>query len=106
MLQEDTTTGLAANFLLKYPTLRALQETRPHHVRQFFLGQGRRQTVGLEERLERIKSAVGVSTQASWNNPNRFMACSVAEQLKALIAHRPNQRAHPHPGRATYQLRS
>jgi transposase len=86
VLQQDTTTALAANFVLKYPTLRALQETRPAQVRRFFLGQGRRQTEGLEQRLGRIKDAVAVSTQAHWNNPNSFMACSLAAQLKPLIA--------------------
>src|SRR5262249_32659517 len=86
MLQNDITTALAANFVLKYPTLRTLQETRPHHVRQFFLGQGRRQTKGLQERLDQIKSAVAVSQEACWNNPNSFMAGSIADQLKPLIA--------------------
>lgn len=86
LLRQDTTTALAANFVLKFPTLCALQQARLHHVRQFFLGQGCRQTAGLEERLGRIAAAVPVSTQAHWNNPNSFMACALADQLKPLIA--------------------
>jgi transposase len=86
MLQQDTTTALAANFVLKFPTLRALQETPLHRVRQFFLGQGCRLTEGLQERLQTIKGAVAVSTQAHWNNPNSFMACALADQLKAVVA--------------------
>lgn len=76
---------MAANFVLKFPTLRALQEVRLHQVRRFFLGQGCRQTEGLEQRLGWIRTAVPVSTQAHWNNPNSFMACALAEQLKPLI---------------------
>ena len=86
MLQRDTTTALAAAFVLKFPTLRALQEAALHRVRKFFLGQGCRLTEGLQERLESIGDSTPVSTQAHWNNPNSFMACAVADQLKPLVA--------------------
>lgn len=85
LLQHDTTTALAADFVLKFPTLRAVQQTALHRVRQFFLGHGCRRTQGLERRLKSIAAAVPVSTQAHWNNPNSFMACALADQLKALV---------------------
>lgn len=85
LLQHDTTTALAANFVLKFPTLRALQGAALHRVRQFFVGQGCRRTEGLEQRLKSIAAAVPVSTQAHWNNPNSFMACALADQLKGLV---------------------
>jgi transposase len=86
MVQQDTTTALAANFVLNFPTLRSLQETPLHQVRRFFLGQGCRLTEGLQQRLAAIQSAVSVSTRAHWNNPNSFMACALADQLKVVVA--------------------
>lgn len=86
LLQQDTTTALAANLVLKFPTLRTVQEARLDCVRKFFVGQGCRLTEGLQERLARIAAAVAVSNQAHWNNPNSFMACALAEQLKVVVA--------------------
>src|SRR5580658_762449 len=85
LLQNDTTTGLAADFILKYPTMTALQEAPLHRVRQFFLGHSCRLTEGLQERLGRIAATVPVTTQAHWNHPHSFMACAVAEELKPLV---------------------
>jgi len=86
LLQDDTTTALAANFVLKFPTLRAVQEIALHQVRKFFVGQGCRLTEGMQERLARVAASVAVSKEASWNNPNSFMACALAEQLKVVVA--------------------
>jgi|KBSMisStaDraftv2_1062788.scaffolds.fasta_scaffold191511_1 transposase len=86
LLQDDTTTALAANFVLKFPTLRAVQETALHLVRKFFLGQGCRLTEKMEERLAKVAKSVDISKEASWNNPNSFMACALAQQLKSLVA--------------------
>jgi len=85
MLQDDTTTALAADFVLKFPTLQALQQASKHQMTQFFKGHGCRLTKGLAERLSRVAAAVAVTDQAAWNNPHSFMACAVAEQLKVLI---------------------
>jgi len=86
LLQDDTTTALAANFVLKFPTLRAVQETALHRVRKFFVGQGCRLTEKMEERLAKVAGAVSVSKEAAWNNPNSFMAGASAEQLKVVVA--------------------
>jgi transposase len=85
MLQDDTTTALAADFILKFPTLRALQQSPRHGLRKFFKRHGYRLTKGLEERLESVAPAVAVTEDAAWNNPHSFMACAVAEQLKTVI---------------------
>jgi transposase len=85
LLQNDTTTGLAAGLVLKYPTLRALQEAPLHRVRQFFLGHSCRLTEGLQDRLRRIGTTAPVTAQPHWNNPHSFMACALAEQLKVLV---------------------
>jgi hypothetical protein len=106
LLQDDTTTKLAADFVLKFPTLRALQQARLSRVRQFFRGHGCRLTEGLEERLAKIASASAVSDQAHWNQPHGFMACSLAEMLKAVAAriHEAQERililAEQHPNHA------
>jgi hypothetical protein len=69
-----------------FPTLRAVQEAPLHLVRRFFRGQGCRLTEGLEQNLAGIAAATGVSQHAHWNNPNSFMACSLAEVLQAVTA--------------------
>lgn len=84
LLQNDTTSELAADFVLKYPSLKALQEVPVHQVRQFFLGHRCRLTEGLKDRLDRIATTTPVTAQAHWNNPHGFMACALAEQLKVL----------------------
>jgi transposase len=109
LLQDDTTTALAAHFVLKFPTLRAVQEAPLHQVRRFFRGQGCRLTEGLEERLAGIAAATGVSQQAHWNNPNSFMACSLAQMLKAVTTRVEEAEgqililAQQHPNRALAQ---
>jgi transposase len=85
LLQDDTTNALAADLILKFPTLRGLKETAKHEVRKFFKGHGCRLTKGLEERLESVAPAVAVTEDTAWNNPHSFMACALAEQLKTVI---------------------
>jgi transposase len=85
-LQNDTTSALAADFVLKFPTLRSLQESPKHAVRKFFKGHGCRLTNGLEERLDRVAPAIAVTEDSAWINPHSFMACALADQLKAVIA--------------------
>lgn len=109
LLQDDTTTALAASFVLKFPTLRAVQQTALHRVRQFFVGQGCRLTQGLAERLARVAAAVSVTEEVSWNNPNSFLACAWAEQLQVVVARvqaveeRIRIVAEQHPNRALAQ---
>lgn len=109
LLQDDTTTVLAAHFVLKFPTLRAVQQAPLHQVRRFFRGQGCRLTQGLEQRLSGIAAATGVSQQAHWNNPNSFMACWLAQMLNAVAARIAEAEeqimilAQQHPNRALAQ---
>jgi transposase len=85
LLQHDTTTSLAADFVLKYPSLEALQAVPLHQVRKFFLGHRCRLTDSLHERLNQIATATAPSQQSHWNNPHSFMAGALADQLKALV---------------------
>jgi transposase len=85
LLQGDTTSALAAAFVLRFPTLQALQAASLHQVRQFFLKHKCRLTKGLEARLALIAPAQPVSPQAQWNQPHSFLACTLAQQLAVLI---------------------
>jgi hypothetical protein len=106
LLGHDTTTEMAADFVLKFPTLEALQAARLDRVRKFFLDNRCKATEGLEARLQSIAPAVPVSRQAHWNQPASFMACALAQQIKGLCAsideleERIRIVAEPHPNYA------
>ena len=57
VLDNDTSTALAADLLLQWPTLEALQKAGPHKLRKFFYGHNCRQEQKLLERLRLIKEA-------------------------------------------------
>ncbi len=85
LLDHDTTSALAANFILKFPTLRAVQQAKLHKVRQFFAGQRCHLTEKLQGRLDQIADATAVSTAPDWNNPYSFLAQTIAQQIKVLV---------------------
>ena len=57
MLDNDTSSALAADLLLQWPSLEALQKVSPSKLRRFFYGHNCRQEQKLLDRLRFIKEA-------------------------------------------------
>ncbi len=57
VLDNNSSTALAADLLLQWPTLESLQKQSAHKVRKFFYGHNCRNKQKLLERLELIKTA-------------------------------------------------
>ena len=63
---EDLWRPLATAFLLKWPSLHALQKAQPARVKQFYYWHGSRSVKSVEQRLALIENAVPVSDQRAY----------------------------------------
>lgn len=77
--------NMAAHFLLKWGTLQDLQAARPHVVRRFFHGHNGRHQI--EERLEQIKTARPLTTDAAVLEAGRRKAQLLAQLILAMNEH-------------------
>jgi transposase len=85
VLDHDTSTALAADLLLQWPTLAALQTVRPAKLRRFFYGHHCRQESKLLERLRLIEEATPLTRDAAVIEPAALRVQLLAQQLKALL---------------------
>jgi hypothetical protein len=69
VLDNDTSSGLAADLLLQWPTLEALQKVNSHKLRKFFYGHNCRQEQKLLERLRLIQAAKPLVTDPAVIEP-------------------------------------
>jgi transposase len=76
---------MACDFLLKWPTLETLQKSQPDTIRKFYQEHGSRRRSVLEERLNQIRSALPLTTDAPVIEPSVFLAKSLTPQLKSVI---------------------
>ena len=60
---DDIWRPMAAEFLLKWPTLQALQKARPAHIKQFYYVHGSRSQKAIDERMKLIASAVPLTDE-------------------------------------------
>ncbi len=80
----DLASPMACAFLLKWPDLATLQRAQADTIRKFYYAQGSRRSDVIEKRLEKIKAAKPVSTEAALIEPSVLYMRSLAEQLKTL----------------------
>jgi transposase len=78
-------TVMACDFLLKWPTLEKLQKSRPETISRFYNAHNMRRRNAVEERLNQIRSALPLTTDAPVIEPSVFMAQSIARQLHSVI---------------------
>lgn len=83
-LNDDMTTVLASEFILKWPTLARLQAAKPEAIRKFFTARRRRLTDALEKAIDQLPKAVAVTDRASTLEPAMRYAKALAEQLQTL----------------------
>jgi len=79
---EDLWRPLATAFLLKWPTLTAIQKARPQKVKEFYHLQGSRSQKLIEQRLERIEQAVAVTDEPAFNQTLALRVQLICRQLQ------------------------
>lgn len=80
----DLSTTLACEFVLRWPSLAALQRARPATVRAFYTTHNCRSTERIAERLALIAAAVPLTRDEAIIGPSTLYAQTLARQLLAL----------------------
>jgi transposase len=81
----ELNTRQACDFLKRWPTLDALQQTRPATLKKFYLSYGRPRTSALNERLEKIKQAVALTRDRAVVLAGSMMVQALVAQIRSLI---------------------
>ena len=82
---EDLWRPLATAFLLKWPTLAAVQKTKPATLRQFYYLQESRSQKLIEARLKLVEQAVAVSDEPALNQSFAIRVQLVCRQLQDVV---------------------
>jgi transposase len=85
VLDNDTSTALAADLLLQWPCLEALQKQSPAKLRKFFYGHNCRGEPKMLERLKLIKEAKALTGDSAVIEPAALKVQMLAQQLKSLL---------------------
>jgi len=75
----------ACDFFQRWPTLEALQQTRPASLRKFYLSYGRPRTEVLNERLERIKQTTALVGDRAVVLAGSMMVQALVAQIRPMI---------------------
>ena len=81
---DELSTPLACAFLLRWPTLAALQRAKPATVRAFYTQHHCRSAARIDERLAAMAAAVPLTTNAALIEPSARYAQALARQLLTL----------------------
>jgi transposase len=85
LLDNNSSTALAADLLLQWPTLESLQKQSAHKLRKFFYGHNCRNEQKLLERLELIRTARPLTGDPAVIEPAALRVQLLAQQLKSLL---------------------
>ena len=85
ILDQDTSTLLAADLLLSWPALELLQNQSPSKLRRFFYAHNCRSESKMLERLERIKTARALVGDSAIIEATALRVKMLAQQLKSLL---------------------
>lgn len=81
---EDLASPLACDFLLTWPTLKALQRARPATLRKFYYAHHCRQPELIEQRLQAIERATALTRDPAIVETSALLVQMLARQLKTL----------------------
>lgn len=81
---EDLGTPLATDFLLKWPTLQALQRAHPGTVRKFYNAHNCRRAELIDERLAAMRTATALTTDTAIIEPSVLIVQMLARQIQAV----------------------
>src|SRR5215469_9356400 len=82
---EDLWRPMATNFLLKWPTLAAVQKTKPATLKQFYYLHESRSQKLIDQRLQLVEQAVAVSDEPALNQSFAIRVQLVARQLQDVV---------------------
>jgi transposase len=85
LLNHDTSTILAADLLVRWPSLEALQKQRAPTLRKFFYGHNCRGEAEMLRRLELVQQAQALTQDLAVIEPAVFRVQMLARQLKSLL---------------------
>ena len=85
LLHQDTSTALAADLLLRWPSLEALQKQTPHQLRKFFYAHNCRGESTMLERLRLVQQAQALTQDSAVIEPATVRVQMLARQLKNLL---------------------
>jgi transposase len=85
LLDQDTSTVLAADLLLRWPSLEAIQKQNTQRLRKFFYGHNCRGEQKMLQRLELIKKAKALTKDPALIEPAALRVQMLARQLKNLL---------------------
>lgn len=81
---DDLGSRLATDFLLRWPDLESLRRAQPQTVRKFYYAHNCRRSDQIEARLEAIRTAVQLTTDAAIIEPAKLAVQMLARQLQAI----------------------
>jgi transposase len=85
LLDQDTSTALAADLLLRWPTLEAIQKQNTQTLRKFFYGHNCRGEPRMLQRLELVQKAKPLTQDPAVIEPAALRVQMLARQLKNLL---------------------
>lgn len=77
-------TQLATDFLLRWPTLRAVQGAKAQTIRKFYYGHNSRRPDLIEQRIEEIRTAVALTSDPAIVETSALNVQMLARQIEAL----------------------
>lgn len=86
LLDTDTSTALAADLLLRWPSLEALQKQSAPMLRKFFYAHNCRGEAKMLRRLELVQQAQALTQDSAVIEPAAFRVQMLARQLKNFLA--------------------
>jgi transposase len=86
LLNQDTSTTLAAELLLRWPSLEALQKQPPHQLRKFFYAHHCRGEATMLRRLQLVQQGQPLTQDSAVIEPAAFRVQMLARQLKSLLS--------------------
>lgn len=81
---DDLASPMAADFLIRWPTLEALQKARPQTIRHFYYGHHCRRPDRISERLAQIQTARPLTADSAVVEAHALLVVTLARQLRAL----------------------
>lgn len=85
LVGNDLTTALAAEFLLRWPSLEKLRSEQPDTLRQFYEDHGSRQVKVIQRRLDLLSRAQPLATDAAILQAAALQITTLARLLRDLI---------------------